>query len=314
MANVIKTKFSAVTAQPSSLAVGELAYSDTSDTLWIGDNTGTPVAIGGAAAFTKLAGIEAGAEVNDVLTVAGRTGNVVIAISDLSGLQTALDGKASTSHSHAISDVTGLQTALDLKATLASPTFTGSVTVPTPSATTDAATKGYVDSVALGLDFKQSVVCASTANVDIASALENGDTIDGVTLATGNRVLLKNQTSALENGIYVVVASGAASRSTDADTSGEVTKGLFAYVESGTANGGTAWVVTSAGALDTDAVTFTQFGGGASYSAGSGLTLTGTVFALDNHSAALLTSGTLDVARLPSTVVLDTETIDGGSF
>ena len=312
MANVIKTKFSAVTAQPSSLAVGELAYSDQSDTLWIGDNTGTPVAIGGAAAFTKLAGIEAGAQVNTVLSVAGRTGNVVIAISDLAGLQTALDGKAAVSHTHAISDVTGLQTALDAKAPLASPTFTGTVTVPTPSASTDAATKGYVDSVAIGLDFKESVQAATTTNISLSSA---PSAVDGVTLAAGNRVLVKDQTASAENGIYLFASAGAAlARSADADTSGEVTKGMFAFVEAGTSNGGTAWVATAAGTLGTDPVTLTQFGGGATYTAGTGLTLTGTVFALDNHSAALLTSGTLDVARLPSSVVLDTETIDGGSF
>jgi len=127
-------------------------------------------------------------------------------------------------------------------------------------------------------------------------------------------VLVKNQSTASQNGLYIVAGSGAASRAPDADTSAEVTKGMFVFVESGTSNGGTAWVVTAAGTLGTDPVALTQFGGGATYSAGTGLTLTGNVFALDNHSAALLTSGTLDVARLPSTVLLDTDTIDGGSF
>jgi len=293
MANVIKTKFSAVTSTPTSLAVGELAYSDVSDTLFIGDNTGTPVAIGGAAAFTKLAGIEAGAEVNDVNSVAGKTGTVTLVMAD----------------------ITDYSTVLAAYLPLSGGTLSGFLTLHAdPTSGMHAATKQYVDNYALGLDFKQSVRVASTANVDISTALENGDSLDGVTLATGDRVLLKNQSTASQNGIYVVAASGAASRATDADTSAELTKGAFVYVESGTANAGSAYVVSSANVLGTDPVTWTQFGGGATYSAGTGLTLTGNVFALDNHSAALITSGTLDVARLPSTVLLDTETIDGGSF
>ena len=75
-----------------------------------------------------------------------------------------------------------------------------------------------------GLSWKQPVRVASTANVAIATGLENGDSIDGVTLATGNRVLLKNQTAPEENGIYVVVASGAASRSSDMDSLSLLTK------------------------------------------------------------------------------------------
>lgn len=293
MANTIQVKFSAVTSTPTSLAVGELAYSDASDTLFIGDNTGTPVAIGGAAAFTKLAGIEAGAEVNDVFSVAGKTGAVTLVVADLTDF-------AST-----------IATYLPL----AGGTMTGAITLAAdPASAMQPATKQYVDNYALGLDFKQSVRVASTANLAVASAVVDGATVDGVTLATGDRILLKDQSTASENGIYIVVASGAASRSPDADTTAEVTKGMFMYVESGTVNGGTAYVCTSAGTLGSSSVVFTTFGGGATYSAGTGLTLTGTVFALDNHSAALLTSGTLPDARLSANVLLVTSTIDGGSF
>ena len=107
-------------------------------------------------------------------------------------------------------------------------TATGTVTVPTPSSNTDAATKAYVDTIKQGsIDIKDSVRVASTANIAIASALTNGSTIDGVTVATGNRVLLKNQTDASENGIYAVVASGAASRTLDANTNTLVTNGMY---------------------------------------------------------------------------------------
>jgi hypothetical protein len=99
----------------------------------------------------------------------------------------------------------------------------GSITgLGTPSSSSDAATKNYVDDVVAGL--RTRIVCraASTANVNIASELENGDVLDGVTLVTGNRVLLKNQTSGLENGIYTVVSTGAASRDTEYDVIGEL--------------------------------------------------------------------------------------------
>jgi hypothetical protein len=93
----------------------------------------------------------------------------------------------------------------------------------TPTDAADAATKAYVDSAAQGIDWKASVRAATTINVTLASDLEDGDTLDGVTLATGDRVLVKNQSTGSENGIYVVKVSGAPDRSTDADTGAELT-------------------------------------------------------------------------------------------
>ena len=98
----------------------------------------------------------------------------------------------------------------------------------TPTATTDASTKGYVDSVAQGLDVKDSVRVATTANITIATALNVGDAIDGVTLADGDRVLVKYQTTSSENGIYVAGASPA--RSADMAASSEAA-GVFVFVE-----------------------------------------------------------------------------------
>lgn len=160
------------------------------------------------------------------------------------------------------SDVTNLVSDLALKAPLASPTFTGTVTVPTPSNGTDAANKTYVDNAVQGLSWKQAVRVASTANITVASALINGSSIDGVTVATGDRVLLKDQSTGSQNGIYIVAASGAASRASDADTSAEVDS-MTVYVEQGTVNADTVWtLVTDNPTLNTTALVFAQVNGG----------------------------------------------------
>lgn len=135
----------------------------------------------------------------------------------------------------------------------------------------------------LGLDVKESVRAASTGNVDIATALENGDALDGVTLATGDRVLLKDQTTPSQNGIYVVVASGAASRATDADDDSEVTANMFVWVEEGTANADSGWVLTTNDdiVVDTTALTFAQFTGLGQVTAGDGLAKSGNTLNVD---------------------------------
>ena len=147
----------------------------------------------------------------------------------------------------------------------------------TPTDGTDAATKNYVDSAAQGIDWKASVRAATTANVTLASDLENGDTLDGVTLATGDRILVKNQSTGSQNGIYVVKASGAPDRSTDADTGAELTSNFAVFVEEGTANADQGYVLTNDGAITvgTTALTFTQFTGLGQIVAGDGLAKTG---------------------------------------
>jgi len=136
-------------------------------------------------------------------------------------------------------------------------------------AATDAATVGQITAATAGLDVKQSVRVATTATGALASAYENGDTVDGVTLATGDRILIKNQSTASENGIYVVNSSGAPTRATDADTSAEVNPGMFVFVEEGTTNADTGWVLTTNApiTLGTTGLTFAKFS--ASPSAGT---------------------------------------------
>ena len=168
-----------------------------------------------------------------------------------------------------------------------SPNGTGVVKVPSgydDRSNTDSltlVTKGYVDAVKQALDIKDSVHVASTANVSLtagSSGLEAGDTIDGVTLVAGDRVLLKNQTTASENGIYVAVASGGTpARSDDANASADVTSGMFVWVEEGTSNGDQGYVLTTNNVitLGTTALTFTQFSGAGQITAGNGLTKSG---------------------------------------
>ena len=129
---------------------------------------------------------------------------------------------------------------------------------------TELASKAYVDAAVSGLDWKASVRVATTAAGTLATDFENGDTVDGVVLATGDRILIKNQAAGAENGIYVVAASGAPARATDADASAEVTAGLAVFVAEGTTNADTCWVLTTNDAitLGSTAITFTQFGTG----------------------------------------------------
>jgi hypothetical protein len=112
-----------------------------------------------------------------------------------------------------------------------------------PTSAQDAATKNYVDNAVQGLSWKKAVRAATTANVTLASALENGDTLDGVTLATGDRILVKDQSTASENGIYVVNASGAPTRATDADSSAELVNATV-FVSEGTANADRVFTLT----------------------------------------------------------------------
>jgi hypothetical protein len=149
-----------------------------------------------------------------------------------------------------------------------------------PTTAQDAATKAYVDGLIQGFDWKQSVRAASTTAGTLATSFANGSVIDGVTLATGDRVLIKDQATGSENGIYTVNATGAPTRATDADASADVTAGLTVFISEGTTQGNSAWSVTNDAAitLGTTAIVFTQVAGGSLYVAGAGLTLSGSTF------------------------------------
>lgn len=136
----------------------------------------------------------------------------------------------------------------------------------------DAATKSYVDAFAVGLDPKQSVRVATTENITLSGT----QTIDGASLSVGNRVLVKDQDTASENGLYVV-DSGVWSRSSDADTDAEVTAGLFVFVEEGSVHANSGWVLATDNPITvgTTALSFVQFSGAGQIDAGDGLTKSG---------------------------------------
>lgn len=147
----------------------------------------------------------------------------------------------------------------------------------TPTAATDGANKGYVDGVANGISWKNPVRAASTANVTVATP---GTTIDGVTLATNDRVLLKNQTTQTQNGLYQFNGSASAlTRTVDADTGAELVNAAC-FVSEGSTNADQAFVQTTAApiTIGSSNIVFVQFTGGNTYTAGDALDLVGNQF------------------------------------
>ncbi len=171
----------------------------------------------------------------------------------------------------------------------------GTLRAGTPSTSTDVANKAYVDSIQSGIHWKESVVCASTANVDLSSAPA---AIDGVTLSNDDRVLIKSQTTASANGIYIFAGSGSAmSRATDADTAAEL-NGAAVFVQKGSTNADMGYIQTAdIGNLGSDTVTFTQFTGLGQIVAGDGLQKTSNTISVDlsANSGLQITSGELEL-------------------
>ena len=173
-----------------------------------------------------------------------------------------------------------------------SPNGNGTVTVPsgykdrTGFGATSLVSKEYVDAVKVGLDFKDSVRVATTANISLSTAPA---AIDGVTLSSDDRVLVKDQSTGSQNGLYVFNGSGSAmTRATDADANAEVTSGMFTFVTEGSTNADSGFVLTTDGSITvgTTALAFAQFSGAGQITAGAAMTKTGNTLdvAVDGQS------------------------------
>ncbi len=156
------------------------------------------------------------------------------------------------------------------------------------TASSDAVNKGQMDAALEGLKPKAAVRVASTANLVIATALNSGDVIDGVTLANGDRVLVKDQTAAEANGIYVVSATPA--RSTDFDSLSPIDEvnGSLVAVQEGTTNAGKIFVQSGTVAtLDTDPISFVFFNSASAMVGGDGITVSGSNISVDHDGQGL---------------------------
>ena len=305
---------------PSSLANAELAFNEASNILYYGTGTGgaggtatSVIAIAGNGAFVDLSTSQTigGTKTFSSTIVGDISGNAGTATKwatardlsltgDATATLTSVDGSSNVSAALTLATVNsnvgtytkvtvngkGLVTAAanailnDIGTPTADYSFGGYklTNLADPVSDQDAATKYYVDSVAQGLDVKQSVKAATTANITLSGT----QTIDGVSVGVGDRVLVKNQTAQADNGIYVA-ASGAWARSSDANTWAELVS-AYVFVEEGSTYADTGWVCTvnSGGTLGTTPVTWTQFSGAGTYVAGTGLTLTGNTFSITN--------------------------------
>jgi hypothetical protein len=168
-----------------------------------------------------------------------------------------------------------------------------------PVSAQDAATKAYVDAARMGLDVKASVRVATTENITRSGT----QTIDGVVLVAGDRVLVKNQSTGSQNGIYEV-AAGSWNRASDADSSSEVTAGMFTFVSEGTANADSGWVLTTNDeiVLGTTSLVFAQFSGAGQITAGAGLTKNGnTIDAVGTAGRIVVNADSIDLDTVSQT-------------
>ena len=295
-ANTIKVRNANSSGAPSDIAVG------TTEIL-IGDGTGfTAAALSGQATMTNAGVVTIGTlNQNTTGSSASCTGNsaTVTTNANLTGIVTST-GNATAIANGAIATgkISGFDTQvqtsrLDQMATATADIAVGSQKITglaDGTAAQDAATKNQVDVAQAGLDAKDSCRVATTANI----TLSGEQTIDGVTTTT-DRVLVKNQSTGSQNGIYVS-AAGTWARSTDADANVEVTAGLYTLITEGTVAGGQGFVLTTDDPITvgTTALTFSQFSGVGDLVGGTGITKTGNSIAVDASQTQVTAVGALN--------------------
>ena len=226
------------------------------------------------AATTPLAGTE-------VLPIVQSSTTDQVTVANLTAGRAVATGALTVTGAATVSTTLGVTGATTLSSVA---TTTGTIST-TPSGSTDIANKAYVDTVAQGLDTKASVVAGTTANITLSGT----QTIDGVVLIAGDRVLVKNQTTTANNGLYLC-AAGSWTRTTDMDTWAEV-PGAYVFVEGGSTLADTGWVCTSdaGGTIGVTAITWAQFSG-----AGSGVS--SITFGSTGLTPATTTTGAVTVA------------------
>ena len=303
MSNTIRIKKRAASGSagaPSSLNPSELAFNEADLKLYYGfGDTGSNeassiITIGGSGAFFNKTDT--------------RTANRILAG------PTAGSAAAPTFRALVAADLLKLNefTAPDGSVSLNSQKITN---LATPTADGDAASKSYVDGVSQGLDVKDSVVAATTANITIATALNNGDTLDGVTLSTNDRVLVKDQSTASQNGIYIVGSSPARA---DDLAAGVDAAGMFTFVEQGSTNADKGFVCTSnkgSAVVGTNNLAFSQFSGAGNLTGGDGITKSGNEFSVDlkSNGGLVIESTELAVDLAASSITGTLAVSDGGT-
>ena len=314
MANTIRIKRSTGSGAPASLENAELAFAEGSKKLFIGIGTG-----GAGGSATSIEAIGGSGSFVDLTT--SRTANTVLAApngSNGAGTFRSLVAADIPSLAHTkISDFDSGVRANRLDQ-MAAPT--GSVSLNSqkitnladPSADSDAASKSYVDGVAQGLDVKDSVVAATTANITLSGT----QTIDGVSVSANDRVLVKNQSTGSQNGLYLCKA-GSWVR-TDDLAAGADAAGMFTFVEQGTANGDKGFVCTTnkgSASVGSDSLAFSQFSSSGDITAGDGLDKSGTELSLDlkANSGLVITSSELSMNLSASGIAGTLAISDGGT-
>ena len=318
MANTVRIKRSTGSSAPTTLANAELAFAEGNEIGYIGIGTGG--AGGSATTINKAFG--KGAFFDKDTT---RTANTI-----LSGPTTG-SAAAPTFRALVAADIptllhtkisdfdTGVRTnKLDQMAVPTSSVSLNSQNITNladPVNTQDAATKGFVEATAQGLDVKDSCVAATTANITISTALNNGDTLDGVTLSTNDRVLVKDQSTATQNGIYVVGSSPA--RAVDL-ASGADAAGVFVFIEQGSTNADNGFVCTSnkgSAVTGTNNLTFAQFSGAGQITAADGLQKSGNTLSVDlkSNGGLVIESSEIAVDLAASSITGTLAVGDGGT-
>lgn len=310
MPNTIRIKRTTTASRPASLANAELAFIEGSQILVYGTGTGgaggsatSIIDVGGTGAFLSLASglTQTAAGSYTFSGTATFTGTTSLG-SATATTQASSDDSTKVATTAYVKSQGYLTSATQYRLDqFAAPTSDVSfnsrkiTSLADPTNAQDAATKAYVDAARSGLDVKQSVRAATTANITLSGT----QTIDGVVLIAGDRVLVKNQSTASQNGIYTV-AAGSWARSTDADSDAEVTPGLFTFVEEGTANSDSGWVLStnSVITLGSTSLTFAQFSGAGQITAGDGLTKDGNTLnvATASTSRIVVNADNIDLA------------------